>query len=274
MIKKYCPLILTLFLMSTNLNVLHAKSELNPFGPWYLNDQPTGWYFDAFLGFEREPTYTGSDRYTSEADANFQAFYKSDTGKRYFLSLGEFGGFFELGNGWLLGTLLEYEEGRENSEDPILADFPEVENTWEAQISLVKRWGNISLATVFQPDILSRGKGLVYFVGISHDTTLSNKLRINTSLDISFSDAEHINTEVGISEAVATLSGLNAYEAKSGYKSTTLSLSLGYQFAESWQFISNLEAEFYGSNMADSPLIKQEGSSLNYEIGVGVLYSF
>ena len=253
---------------------LYAQQERNPFGFWYLSDQPAGWYYDAVVGFEREPTYTGSDRYESEADLDARAIYKAESGHRYFISLGEGGAIWQLEDDLIFAAILEYEEAREIDEDPILEEFDEDDDTLEAQLTLIKRWDNWSLAGVFQPDILDRGKGLVYFIGVGYDRMLSDKLRFSSSLDFSWGDDEHINTEVGIDDDVAARSGLDAYEADGGYKSTTLSLGLGYEYSKNLELLLQTEAEFYASEMADSPLIADEGDDTNVEIALGLRYLF
>lgn len=252
----------------------HAQAERNPFSLWYLDGAEPGWYFDAFAGIELEPAYTGSDEYSTEPDVSARAMYVSDSGHRYFISLGELGGLFDIGNDLMFAAVLEYEEGRENEDDPILTGFPEVEETVEAQLSLVKRWGNWSAALVAQPDILDRGKGFVYFAGLAYDTALSDRWWLSAGLDISFADAEHINTEVGISEDTAAITGLPAYDPDGGYKSSTISFGTGYEINEHWEMLFISEIEVYGGEMADSPLIDQEGDDINYELGIGVRYRF
>lgn len=272
--KKYLLLTSTCCLLGVHSAYTYAESERNPYGPWYLSDQSVGWYFDAELGFESEAAYTGSDEYNSEAGFNARAFYKTENGNRYFISLGEIGAYFELQNNWLLGAVFEYEEGRDNDDDPILREFDKVENTVEAQISLVKRWGDFNLALVLQPDILDRGKGMVYFAGLSYDKMINDRFRVSPFMDISFGDSEHLNTEAGVSNAVAQRSGLQAYTPSSGYKSTTLGMNFGYDISESWQLVGNMETEFYGSEMSDSPLIRDEGDDVNYDIAIGLRYQF
>ncbi|MEM7209176.1 MAG: MipA/OmpV family protein [Pseudomonadota bacterium] len=251
-----------------------ADQERNPFSFWYLSDQDPGWYFDATVGVQREPTYTGSDRYETEAGVIARAFYKSESGNRYFVSLGEIGAVVEIDPDTIVAAVLEYEETREIDEDPILAEFPEGENTLEGQFTFVRRWGNWRLGGVFQPDLLDRGKGLVYFLGAGYDRALSDRLRFDAGLDLSWGDAEHINTEVGISDDVAQASGLSPYTASGGFKSTTLTLGLGYAFNPQWELVFNGEVEIYASEMADSPLIEDEGDDVNTEFSIGVRYQF
>jgi len=251
-----------------------AQASNNPFSLWYLNGAPSGWRYDLVLGAEYEPTYTGSKNYVSSPSFNVRAIYKSESGRRYSISLGEIGVYVPLKNDWLLAGVLEYEEGRESSEEPLLTEFPEVENTVEGQFSITKKWGNMSAGFVLQPDILDKGKGLVYFLGGAYDKTYANNLRTYLSVDVSFADQEHLQTEIGVPASVTNKTGIATYSPSSGYKSTTLDWGLAYPLGKKLELFSNVGIEFYGSNMKMSPLISEFGSSTNYEIEIGLRYQF
>lgn len=237
-------------------------------------DEEKGWEFEFLVGALSEPTYVGSDKNTTEAAFNFEATYQTDKGVEYFIGLGELGTGFEFGDSWEFIAMLEYEEGRNSSDDAILAHFPRVRNTVEGQFSLSKHINNWTVSGVIQPDLLDRGKGLVYFLALERDVELTPRLSMNTVVDISFANAEHMNTEVGITNSVAALSGLNVYNAGSGYKSTSLGNRLSYKISEHWTLMKSIEFEFYGSNISDSPLVKDEGDDINYSLGLGLSYSF
>ena len=255
--------------------VADGDQEKNPFGPWYLSDKTeSGWFVDATIGVESEPTYAGSDENETEADADVRAFYRDRRGHRWFVSLGEVGGLFSLGPDTAASVVLEYEEGRDNDDDDTLTGLDEVEETVELQATLARRWGNFSAFAVLQPDILDRGKGFVWFAGIGYDRMINDRLRIHWSADLSGADSEHMNTEFGITPAESIRTGLPAFEAESGLKSVTLEFSGEYQLSSQWSLIGGLEVENYLSNASDSPLIDIEGSSTTYEIGIGVRYRF
>ncbi len=236
--------------------------------------EDVGWSYEITVGVGREPTYVGSDRYQTEAGGDFEIRYQTEQGTQYFLGLGEVGVYFETDNDWGIGAVLEYEEGRDNSKDPILSGFPEVRDTVEGQFTLIKEIGDWTVSGVFQPDILDRGKGLVYFVALGYETDLNSRLSVSTALDISFADAEHMNTEVGITKEASSASGLKVYNAGSGYKSTTFGVNLEYAITEQWTLVTEMEAEFYGSNISDSPLVRDEGNDVNYNAGLSLEYSF
>ena len=251
-----------------------ASSALFPVWTTANADDGAGWSYKIVIGAEREPTYVGSDRYQNEAAVDFEASYQTEHGDRYFIGLGEVGAYFSMGNNWWIGTGLEYEEGRDNSDDPILTGFAKVEDTIEGHFAVVKKMGDWSVSGVFQPDLLDRGKGLVYFFALDYEKDVNSRLSFNAGMDVSFADAEHMNTEVGVTNAAAAASGLDVYNADSGYKSTTIGINLSYAISEQWHVVSSVEAEFYGSNITDSPLVRDEGNDVNYEAGLGLLYAF
>jgi outer membrane scaffolding protein for murein synthesis (MipA/OmpV family) len=234
--------------------ITHALGDnsKNPLGPWYLSDKERGWYFDALLGVEYEPTYAGSDKYEFEPEFNLRAFFRDSGNNRYFASLGEIGGIFEITPDLMLSAVLEYEEGRDAEEDSTLEGFDEVDDTVEGQFSLFYRFKpDTYLAVVFQPDLLGRGKGLVYFVAVGNDTMLlSDRLRLSTVVDLSFANSEHMRTEFGVTDSEAVATGLRAYRPDGGLKSVTGSVGIEFFLGEHWSFLFDSEVEFYLADAA------------------------
>ena len=246
--------------------------SLNLFSPWTGATGDTGWTFDGFLGSESEPDYAGSDDSEVEPDLFLRALYEDGRQHRYFVSLGELGAWWHLADGWTLGTVLEYEQGRDN-ENEALNGFEDVDDTLEGQFTLARRLGDFTLAAVVQPDLLNRGKGLVLFGGLGYDRMLGDRWRLALATDISTGDAEHMEGEFGISQAASAASGLTPYAPGAGLKSTTLGVGLERFFGSGWSVFCGAELEYYFSRAADSPLIQDEGSDLTYELGLGLRYS-
>ena len=232
----------------------------------------TGWEIDALLGVESEPAYAGSDVYEAELDGELSATYRAANGNEYFIGLGELGTRVPFGSDWIFSALLEYEEGRDNADDPILRGFRTVDDTVEAQIGLVRTLGSWSLGAVFQPDVLRRGKGLVYFVGIGHERRLFERVRLRSTWDVSWGDAEHMDTEFGVNADESRASGLAEYRPASGLKSTTLAFQTFLPLVFGGELVLGLELENYLGAAADSPLIEDAGSAVTYEAGVGIAF--
>jgi len=242
--------------------------------PCLADDGSKKWQFAIGVGIEREPAYTGSDVYSKEPSIALEANYHLADDKKLWISLGEIGVRWDINLGWAVAAALEYEPGRENNDDPILDGFPEVKDTLEAQFTVKRSWGDTYLGAVLQPDILGRGKGLVGFIAAGYKFELTPKLSLKAGVDVSFADAEHMNTEVGVTTAVSEITGIAAYETSSGYKSTTLNLDLEYELNPHWSLVSSLGYEYYGKEMASSPLIDQFGERGNLELEAGLRYRF
>jgi len=238
------------------------------------NDDGGGWSFAAAVGIEREPGYTGSDVYEVEADFNIQAVYEIEN-RAYFFNLGEAGIAVMPDNKTRLRALLEYEPGRENDSDPALEGFPEVEDTVELQVDYVRKLNDeISVGGIVQYDILNRGKGLVGFLVAQYEKDLTPLWEFEGRVDLSYGDKDHIQTEVGISDATAATTGFDAYSPSGGYKGITLELGLAYEATEHVSIFGEISIERYGSMMGDSPLIAEAGNDVTTEAALGVRYDF
>jgi len=160
---------------------------INPESPWYAYDFDSGWHFDLGIGMELEPTYAGSDEYDTEPDVFARAIYRNDRGHRYFVNLGEVGAIYAISPKTQFLAFLEYEEERENDEDPALDGLNEIDSTIEGQFLLAQRFGNSTIFGILQPDLTGdANKGLVWFLGASHGVLSDDKKwRCSACVDIS-----------------------------------------------------------------------------------------
>lgn len=238
------------------------------------DDDDSPWSIELDVGVEQEPAYTGSDVYITEPDFNVEIAYSVNAGHEYFVSLGEVGVRWALGENQRLSTLLEYEFGRENEADSALDGFPVVQDTVELQAAYQRKIGAFIAGALVQYDIRDRGKGTVGFLGVAYRRQVNDKFGLQVQADVSFADAEHMQTEVGISAQTAQITGFDEYALNSGYKGATVSLGLQYSLTQQLSLRTEVSAEQYGANMADSPLIKDEGSASTYEASLGFRYEF
>ncbi len=273
---KTTPIIATAIALAATFTLCQGQTEVNPRGPWYLQSQSRGdWRFEAYFGMEYEPAFAASDDYETEPTLDLRALYTGPNGTRYRISLGEVAATFDLNEKLAAQVKLEYEEGRDGEDVAILENFEEVRTTLEGEFSLFYKWGPAYGFAVFQPDLLGRGKGMVYFIGAGRDwMSQDGDLFIGSRIDLSFADADHMMTEFGVSEIDALNSGLEPYTPGDGLKSSTASLFIEYKLNEKWSLFSDLEAEYYFSKATDSSLIKQYGSSTTYEFLLGAGFRF
>ncbi len=242
--------------------------------PSVLHAQELGWSHSVSMGAEREPAYVGSDTYTTELSYEASALYTASERLQWIVALGGVGVHFAPTKDTRVAVSLEYEPGRDNADDPILAGFSEMDDTWEIQAVISREFGPLDVGFGIQQDLLGSGKGLVGFVGAEFDVDLSDKLELTTGLVASFADARHMNTEVGISSVESVVSGLDAYEASGGYKSLTLNIGLDYAVTQVTSLYAEATIEHYGANISDSPLVADAGAATNSELGVGIRFNF
>ena len=236
--------------------------------------QELGWSYTLSVGAESEPTYVGSDSNVTALSYGAVAQYTASAHLQWILAFGGLGVRYRINDSSAITASLEYEPGRDSDDDTILEPFDAIEDTWEIQAMYLHEVGPIDVGVGFQQDLLGKGKGLVGFLGAQYDHDVTDRLSFNTSLALSFADAEHMNTEVGISNAVSLASGLAPYTTEGGYKSTTLTAGIDYLITDNATVYSAMSIEQYGSKIADSPLVSQVGNDMTTSIEVGLRYSF
>jgi outer membrane scaffolding protein for murein synthesis (MipA/OmpV family) len=242
--------------------------------PSILQGEELGWSYSVGIGAESEPGYVGSDTYNTELSYEAEARYTASERLQWIVSLGGVGVQFEPIEDTAVALSIEYEPGRENANDPILADFAEMDDTWEVQAILYRDIGPLDVGVGLQQDLLGTGKGLVGFVGAEFDVDVSDRLEFSTGLVASFANARHMNTEVGISPAESAASGLDAYDAPGGYKSLTLNLGIDYAVTDFATLYAEAAIEHYGASISNSPMVAEEGTATTRELGVGLRFNF
>ncbi len=248
--------------------------EKNPFSPWYLRHAERWWHFDALVGVEVEPDYVGSDDSELEPAASLRALFKDRFGNRYTVAPGEVGAAFYFGDRWALTVDFELEDGRE-TENEDLRGLPEGRETLEGELALFRRWGDGYAYAVYQPDLLSRGKGIVTFIGYGYDhLTAGERWLLSPRVDISWGDREHMQTEFGLSTSEAAIIGQRPYTPGGGLKSTTMGFMAQRFFGRRWSWLTSLEIELYHDRAADSPLLSELGSEVTFEATIGAFYTF
>ena len=237
------------------------------------DENETGWRYEAAAGVEMEPDYAGSDDYEIGPALFARAIYRDASGHRYALGLNALGAWWDLGGEWTLGTVLEYEEGRDN-QNSALKGLDGQRDTLEGEFTLARELGPWELGFTLQPDLLGRGKGLVAFLGAEWEHSLAENLRVGAAADVSWGNSEYMKTEFGISPRESAASGLSAYAPGSGFKSATLELSAEYFINEKWSVVAAGGIEYYHAAAARSPLVADEGSRLAREFALGLRRSW
>lgn len=228
---------------------------------------------DITLGVEGsyEPDYQGSDDYEIDVFPLLQVTYKDWL---YLETIGA-GAIWSLPNGFRLQTGVSYEEGRPSGDNDALEGLDDIKDTAVLDLGLFYDIGDLTLGFALEQDLLSKGKGLVTFLGARYAFAfLDDRLEIAPQVDISFANARHLRTEFGIIPDEAESSQFDAYRPGAGLKSYGFGVSADVELTEHWSLLGETGIEFYGPEAKDSPLLDEAGADYGAEIEVALTYTF
>ena len=263
---------LTITLFTLALQVAQADTTKNPVGPWYMQDYDAKWWrVDGLVGWGLEPSYPGSDETDNEFAGLLRLMMKDPWNNRYAVYPLGVSGSFDLTEDLNFLVQIEYEAGGDGES----ADFEgldEIDDTIDGNFALSRRWGNAYLYGSLQPDLLGRGKGLVWFAGGGYDWQATEELGIRTRLGLTGGDDTHMDTEFNITAEESERTGLSEYDPKGGIKNLEVAFQVEYAFNEHWSLFSLNQIEHYFSEAADSPLIQDIGTETTVLSVAGIFF--
>ncbi|MEM7276795.1 MAG: MipA/OmpV family protein [Pseudomonadota bacterium] len=264
--------LLVVFILNQPLHAEPAWPEQLDFDLNYRNSAGVGdqrWDIRLGAGFEREPTYQGSDRSSTEVQPLLIAGYKFDWGNLFF-SGGGLGFSRRFGNNFGLQLQLESEDTREIDDDQRLAGLGDQDEELELEVNGRYFLGPYTVDAAVA--IATGDKGVVWFVGGSRTwRTSSERLFLTLRTDLSGSSQENQQTDFGITDSQSLASGFPVYTAGGGLKSLGLGLSAEYQLSDRWFLVATADFERLLGDVADSPIVFDDN---NIEAGISFLYRF
>lgn len=269
--KRIITILFALIAFSGISSAQRATTQ-NLASPWYMQDYDEKWWrFELGLGIETEPTYPGSKESAQELGGLIRGVFKDKWNNRYFLTPDGVSGAFDINEDLTIVAEIEQEEGDEG-ESADLDGLDKVDDTVEGEFTIAKRWGEAYAFAALQPDLLGRGKGLVYFLGGGYDWQPSARFGWRNILVLSGGDNEHMDTEFDITAEESERTGYRAYDPGAGLKTIAWQSQVEYKLNDMFSLFANLDAEHYLGDAADSPLVKDIGTDITYEGLAGLLF--
>lgn len=269
---KHLIRILFLLIAFGSLGLAQRATQQNFIGPWYMQDYEEKWWrFELGLGFEVEPTYPGSKETEEEIGGFIRGVFKDKWNNRYFITPDGVSGAFDITEDLTFVGEIEVEEGDEG-ESADLDGLDKIDDTVEGEFTLAKRWGEAYAFGAVQPDLLGRGKGLVYFLGGGYDWQPTERFGWRNILVLSGGDDEHMDTEFDITAEEAERTGYREYDPGAGLKTLAWQSQAEYKLNEKFSLFANMDVEHYIGDGADSPLVKDIGTDITTEALAGLLF--
>lgn len=268
---EVATLIGTLFYIGS-INATEPRTPLVPLPSIDDFTNGDGWGVGLGLSVEYESAYEGSDEFEVEVDPAGGVQWRA--GEHIFFWAGEAIGWRTLvKESWLIQTSLGYEEGREegDSQDGRLNGMGESSSGGEVLLevrhALGEDWryfldGRISGGAIGTLGIFGVGACLA---------CQPNGTGWEVGAVATFHDSELANRDFGVTAQQSMDSGITETYIDSGYRSFGVNVNYRHYLNKHWQVFGEALYEHYGSDVADSPISR---NNYEAEIGVGVTYVF
>lgn len=231
-----------------------------------------GWAFGLGLGVEYESAYEGSDEFGFEVQPAGAVQWRR--GNDIFFFAGETLGWRGLrSDTWLLEAIVGFEEGRKESDSDDgrldgLGDTDEgLEFALQARRAFDADWRYWLDSRVV---IGENGNLGIFGVGRRFGEQKDGS-GSEFSIVAVFHDSDLANTEFGVDPAQAAASGLDETNLSGGFRSIGAHYNYRNYLNDHWQIFGEVLYERYGSDIADSPIAR---NNYEAEVGLGFIYVF
>ncbi|NTS75811.1 MipA/OmpV family protein [Catenovulum sp. SM1970] len=245
-------------------------------GPVAPMSAELGWRYSAGLGLEYEAEYHGSDEAAAEVDVFAEIAYRADNWE-FQSNLLANRIIYQASDHFFITGWLNLEEGREadHASDGSLDGMGTVDEMLEFGGGVMwQPMDRLTLGLVAQsyaggdPD-----KGIVGFATVHYRLYDRKNFKLDISADMSFANADHLQTEFGVTPEQALSSGYQVYEFDSGIKSYGVGFNGVYALDDHWSVSFEGHYEAYATDVTDSPII-EVGTENEIEAGVTLIYKF
>ncbi len=222
------------------------------------------------------PTYMGSNDYTYfpipiievETDNDKPSIFIFDSIAGAGVKIVDYHGFFLGASGfWRPGWEAKDDlEGLNDKDGSIEASaLMGYENDFGFKALLASSWG-------FTGDL----EGLVVRAKIQQDFQVTPRWLIRPGAQISWGNEEYMDNYFGISEqeSAQSTSSLATYDPDSSFTQARIFLRSRYQLQENIRFYTNASMSFILDDAKESPIVKDVGSDITYDVGIGLAFKF
>ena len=274
--KKFAILLLVVSILGLSPQSASAQDEQEAMVPLpSVIDFTRGeddWAFGLGLGVEYESAYEGSDEFGVEIQPAGAVQWRR--GNNIFFWAGEALGWRGLRSDiWLLEASIGFDEGREETDSDDgrldgLGDNDEgAELVLQARRAFYADWRYWLDGRIVASEDGNLG---IFGVGRRFGDQLDGS-GSELSAVVVFHDSDLANRDFGIDATQSAASGLTETDLSGGFRSVALHYNYRQYINENWQIFGEALYEHYSSEIADSPISRNDYEA---EVGVGFIYVF
>jgi outer membrane scaffolding protein for murein synthesis (MipA/OmpV family) len=162
---------------------------------------------------------------------------------------------------WRANLALRFDHGRATKDSSALDGLHDVRRTVRGRLqvshALGGGWGASAAASM---DLLGRGGGTVFDLGIGRSFPLAPRATWNLGFNASAADRRYMQSYFGVSAQQAVDTGYAPYTAKAGWRDVSMALGARSEFGERWIGYVGVSQAWLVGPARRSPLSQQPSS--------------
>lgn len=132
----------------------------------------------------------------------------------------------------------------------------------------------LTSASVSRQNVGNDKNGRLVTLDVKYATSVSKGLEITTGLSTSWADDNYMQGYFGVTGTQATQSGLSPFDSQAGFKDVGLQLKAVYELSPRWSLEGEIGYWHLLNDAADSPIVKNDGSTNQVRGLVGLSFQF
>lgn len=223
-----------------------------------------------------QPTFEGSDEYEA---IGFPYIFPTFSGGPGFFSRFDARGLDDIRfklierDGFIAGPLAGYNLGRDEDDDDHLEGLGDVDGGVVGGGFVGYRVGSVLFDASFHNTFGDDG-GYLIRLGAELEHPLRERLMLTARIGATYADDDYMENYFGVSGEQSADSGLNAFEAESGFKDVFAEVGLKAQLDAQWEARGSVRYSRLVGDAADSPIVESEDQftgliGLSYKFDVG-----
>lgn len=183
------------------------------------------------------------------------------------------------GDRFRFGPVIGYRWGRDDDiENQVVSRLATIDATIEGGVAAGMAWsiggGQVGAGVKLLTDLGDAHGGLTVTADAAWTARATDRLSYSVGANVVWADENYMNTYFGVDGAGAAASGLAAYRPDSGIESVGVSANLRYRLSDRWGMAVFAAYDRLVDQAADTPIVTQEGSENQTQIGFAVYRAF
>lgn len=179
------------------------------------------------------------------------------------------------------GPVANYRFGRSDVDDPVVSKVHDIPDAVELGMTVGGEWvlGNdirhrLYVGADLLADVTGTYDGMFVDLFARYWLPISKAVDIGMGASATYGSRAYMNTFFGVNAADSTQSGLPAYSADAGVQSIQFLPMIMVHLSKAWHLGFGGRYSRLVSSAADSPIVRDRGSTNQFVAGIGVAYAW